>query len=94
MTQAQELLRRAMETQPLPEQVRAYNSVVDNFGRGAGIGFFDSVVVGFVERLVQLNQHAEALRAIERAHHTLKVEPNSQLAGEFDGLTKMVKAAK
>ena len=72
----------------------AYNSVVDTYGRGAGVGFFDEIVVNFVEHLVQLNQKAEAQRAIERARHTLKAEANSQLAGEFDKLAKAVRAAK
>jgi hypothetical protein len=92
--QARDLVRRAMATQPLAEQIRAYNSAVDSYGRGAGIGFFDEVVVGFAEHLVQLNQKPEAMRAVERARHALKVEPNSQLAAEFARLTDAVKAAK
>ena len=94
VAQAKEILQRAIATQPLPEQIHAYNSVVDTFGRGAGIGFFDVIVRPFVEHLVQLAQTAEALHAIERAHRTLKVEQGSQLAGELDALAKAVKSAK
>ena len=92
--QARDTLRRAMTTQPLAEQIRAYNSVVDTYGRGAGIGFFDEIVVGFTEHLMQLSQKPEALKAIERARRTLKVEPNSQLAAELQRLADAVKATK
>ncbi|WP_414664961.1 tetratricopeptide repeat protein [Horticoccus sp. 23ND18S-11] len=92
--QARENVRRAMATQPLAEQIRVYNSAVDSYGRGEGIGFFDQVVAGFARHLVQLNQKAEALRALQRAHQALRVEPNSQLAGEFEALLKEIKAAK
>ena len=92
--QARDSVRRAIATQPLAEQIRAYNSAVDTYGHGAGIGFFDEVVAGFVEHLVQLNQKAEATRVIERARHALKVEPNSQLAAEFERLAQVVKTAK
>lgn len=92
--QARDMVRRAMGTQPLAEQIRSYNSVMDTYGRGAGIGFFDEVVAGFVEHLVQMNQKAEALKAIERAQRTLKVEANSQLAAELQQLAQAVKAAR
>jgi hypothetical protein len=92
--QARDIVRRAIDTQPLAEQIRAYNSVVDTYGRGAGIGFFDEIVPGFVGHLVQLNQRAEAVRAVDRARRSLKVEPNSQLAAEFERLERAVKGAK
>jgi hypothetical protein len=92
--QARDLVRRAVTTQPLQEQIRAYNSAVDTYGRGAGIGFFDEVVVGFAEHLVQLNHKAEALKAVERARQSLKVEPNTQLEAEFERLARNVKDAK
>jgi len=92
--QSRDIVRRAMSTEPLLGQIRAYNSVVDTYGHGAGIGFFDEVVVGFVEHLVQLNQRAEAAKAIERARRTLQVAPGSQLATEFDRLADKVKVAK
>ncbi len=92
--QARDLVLQAISTQPLPQQLRVYDSVVDSFGRGAGVAFFDQVVVVFAEHLVQLRQNAEALRAIDRAHHTLKVEANSQLEQEFAALTKGIKSLK
>lgn len=89
--QARNLLLRSMQTQSLPQQIQAYNSIVDNFGRGAGIGFFDQVVTVFVEHLLQLQQPPEALKAIERARHTLKVDANSQLDAEFNRLAGSVR---
>lgn len=94
VSQARDLVRRAIATQPLPEQVRAYNSAVDNYGRGAGIGFFDQVVTGFVEHLLGLGQKAEARRALDRARTALQVEPGSQLAAEFERLAGAVQATK
>jgi hypothetical protein len=92
--QARDIVRRAIETQPLTAQIGAYNTVVDTYGRGAGMGFFDEIVVGFAEHLVQLNQRAEALKAVERARRALRVEPNSQLAAEFERLGKLIREAK
>jgi hypothetical protein len=92
--QAKEMVRRAIQTQPLAEQVRVYNTVVDTYGRGAGMGFFDEIVAGFVEHLLQLNQKGEATRAVERARRVLKVEPQSQLASEFERLAQEVRAAR
>jgi uncharacterized membrane protein len=92
--QARDIVQRAVTTQPLAEQIKAYNTVVDTYGRGAGIGFFDDVVTAFTQHLLQLHQNAEAVKAVERARRTLKVEPNSQLAREFEILGRAVKEAK
>jgi len=92
--QASAEVRRAMSGQPLAEQVRVYNQILDTSGRGAGIAFFDHVVTGFAEHLLQLGKKAEASRAVERARQNLKIEPNSQLAREFEALAKRVREAK
>jgi hypothetical protein len=92
--QARDTLLRAFRTEPLPKQISTYNSVVDTLGRGAGIGFFDQVVVVFAEQMLQLQQPAEAVRGVERARRTLKVEPNSQLEQELSKLLKTLKTVK
>lgn len=92
--QARDTLLRAFRTEPLPKQISTYNSVVDTLGRGAGIGFFDQVVVVFAEQMLQLQQPAEAVRGVERARRTLKVEPNSQLEQELTKLLKTLKTVK
>ena len=92
--QARDIVMRAVATQQLAQQIAAYNNVVDVYGRGAGVAFFDQVVVAFAQHLVQLQQPAEALKAIERARRALRVEPSSQLESDFAQLTRAVKAAK
>ena len=92
--QAREIVLRGMKAEALSEQIRSYNSVVDLYGHGAGVVFFDQVVVTFAEHLVQLRQPAEALKAVERARRILKVEPNSQLEADFGRLVKMIKESK
>ena len=92
--QARDSILRAIKTQPLPEQIRADNSVVDQYGANAGIGFFDEIVAGFVTHLLQQSQKAEAQRAIDRARRVQNVQPNSQLAAEFDQLAARVRQAK
>jgi hypothetical protein len=92
--QAREIVQRSIATQPLAGQIQSYNNVIDLYGRGAGIGFFDEVVVGFVTHLMNQNQKPEAAKAVERARQALKVESNSQLAREFERLAKAVKDTK
>lgn len=92
--QARDILLRSFATQPLAEQIRTYNSLVDSFGRGAGIAFFDQIVTVFVEHLLQLQQPAEALHAVERARQKLKVEPSSQLDQEFAAMVKNLRTMK
>lgn len=92
--QARDTVVRAWATQPLPEQIRLYNHAVDTTGRGAGVTFFDQVVIPFAEHLLQLQQTAEAVKAVERAKRTLKVEPRSQLEQEIERLARAVKETK
>jgi hypothetical protein len=73
-----------MATQPIPEQIRAYNSAVDNYGHGAGMSFFDRVVTPFVEHLLNRGQRTEARHALDRARRVLQVESGSQLDREFE----------
>ena len=88
--QAREILLRSIATDPLAGRIRTYNSLVDGMGRGAGIGFYDQVVVVAVEHLSSEGKYKEALQAARRAQHNLKVEPGSQfekdLARLLDGL--------
>jgi hypothetical protein len=84
--QAGEMLKRSFATQAVAEQIRTYNTAVDNYGRGAGIEFFDEIVVVFAEHLQQLRENAAALEAVERARRTLRVEPGKQLEQEINRL--------
>ncbi|HTZ21015.1 MAG TPA: hypothetical protein VMC06_09050 [Opitutaceae bacterium] len=89
--QAAQILARSFASAPVPEQVQAYHQVMASYGRGAGMAFFDNVVVIFAEHLMQLGQNAEAVRAVELARQTLKVEPDSQLDTELKRLADRVK---
>lgn len=91
LVEARHTLVRAFETQTLEEQVRTYNALVATLGKGAGIGFFDQVVVVFAEHMMQLQQPAEAVKAVELARRTLKIDSSSQLARDFQKLSQMVK---
>jgi hypothetical protein len=84
--QSAEMLQRSFNGEPVTGQIRTYNTVLDNFGREAGIDFFDKIVVVFAEHLLQVNEPAEAIKAVERARQILKVEPGKQLDQEFDAL--------
>lgn len=89
--QAANMLQRCFNSEPVPGQVRTYNTALENFGRGAGIEFFDKIVIVFAEHLLQVNELAEAVKAVERARQTLKVEPGRQLDQEFDRLMKKLR---
>jgi len=90
--QAREILQRAIASQPEPEQMRSYNAVVDRYGPGAGIAFFDAVVAPFVEHLLELKQKSDARRALERARQALKVESGSQLHAELERLAQSIRS--
>ena len=92
--QARDTVLRSFTVQPLAQQIQTFNSVLDNAGRGGGIAFFDHVVVVFAEHMLQLQQPAEAVRAVERARRTLKVEPDSQLEQELAKLLAELKTKK
>ncbi len=89
--QAREILLRSMATDPVQAQERTYQSVLASFGQGAGIGFFDQVVVTFVQHLVRLGHKPAAERALVRARQTLKFEPNSQLDEDYFRLLAAVR---
>ncbi len=72
-------------------QIQVYNSVLENYGRGAGIGFFDQVVVTFAQHLMRLGDRAAAQQAVLRARQILTVEPKSQLEEEFSKLQASVR---
>lgn len=53
--------------------------------------FFDGIVVVFAEHLLQLGQPVEALKALDRAKRTLRVEAGSQLESEFERIAKKIR---
>lgn len=91
--QASEILRRSLETEDLNTRIRTYYTVLNSFGRGAGVDFFDQVVNPFVEHLLRNDQPHEAMQAVTQARKVLRVEPNSQLDRELSLLAERVQKA-
>jgi hypothetical protein len=84
--QAASILARSIDTQPIPTQIATYNSIMAQFGHGAGTMFFDEVVVGFAEHLALVHMRPQAREAVERAREALEVQPGTQLALDVDKL--------
>jgi hypothetical protein len=84
--QAASILARSIDTQTVPNQIATYNSIMAQFGQGAGTMFFDEVVVGFAEHLALMNMRAQARDAVDRAREALEVQPGTQLAMDVDKL--------
>lgn len=92
--EARDIMMRSIATQPLDGQIRTYNSVVDSYGPGAGISFYDQVVRLFVEHLAQLRHVPEAGRAIDRARQIMQPPAQSQLESELNKLQQTITRAK
>ena len=93
LLRARDTLQQAIGTRPLAESTKVYNGLVDTLGRGAGIEFYDRIVMLFVQHLVDIDRPAEARQAAERARAALYVPSGSQLEGEFRKLFKEPKPA-
>lgn len=84
--QVAEMLQRSLREDDLATQVRVYQRLLDQHGRGAGTDFFDKVVVRFVEHLWAKGEIPAARDALKRARQTLRVETGSQLEDEMKRL--------
>ncbi len=91
--QAQDMLDRSLAQGSLDDSVRTYYRVLDAYGRGGGINFFDRIVQPFVNRLLEQDRPAEAVQALTQARRFLHVEPQSQLEGEINLLDERVRRA-
>jgi hypothetical protein len=84
--QAASILSRSIASQSIGDQIATYNSILAQFGHGAGTMFFDEVVVAFAEHLALINMRAQARDAVERARQVLDVQPGTQAAMDVDKL--------
>jgi hypothetical protein len=91
VAQAAAMLQHSVEHDDLGARVRSYERILDTYGHGAGMDFFDKVVQPFVEHLRQQKQQPAALQAISRARRILKVEPGKQLDQELRQLEEKVR---
>jgi len=89
--QAASTIARSLQEDDVATQVRVYNRVLDSAGRGAAVDFYDKVVVPFVLQQASHNQVPAALQALDRARHTLRVDPGSQLEGDIAALATAIK---
>jgi hypothetical protein len=91
--QAGDILKRSLENDDMNTRIRTYYSVLNTYGRGAGVDFFDRVVRPFVEHLLRNDQPREAMQAVTQARRVLRVEPNSQLEGDLNALAGQAQKA-
>ncbi len=92
MGQAASTLQRSMQSDDLATQIKVFNRTLETTGQGAGIDFYDTVVVPFVMHLAAQGQVPAALQAVERARRTLRVEPGSQVEGEITAMVARLKS--
>ena len=94
LRQAREAMWRTTDGEAGVQLIRNYNATVDRLGPGAGIAFFDEIVLPVLEYLAQRKKIEEAERAVERARRTLHVVPKSQLAQEFAAVSEKLKTLR
>lgn len=82
--QAGEVMQRSLREHDLAGIASTYRRLLETQGRGAGIDFFDKVVIPYVDRLVREQQIPAARDALQRARATLRVEKGSQLEREIE----------
>jgi hypothetical protein len=91
--QAQEIMQRSMGSDSQEDRIRTYFKVLNTYGHGAGLAFFNQVVQPFVESLLKEDQPRIALQAIGQARRTLNVGPNTLLDTELSALTERAQQA-
>lgn len=91
--QAGEILQGSLARDDTAGRIATYRRLLESYGRGAGIDFFDKVVSPFVEHLRQLGHLPAARDALERARQTLRVEAGGQLDVEMTRLAEKIRPA-
>jgi hypothetical protein len=72
------------------EQVRVYKQVLQQYGTGAGISFYDRVAEPLIDQMIVQNRRSEAMQVIMLTRSVLKPEAGSQFDTE---LTEMAAKA-
>jgi tetratricopeptide (TPR) repeat protein len=94
LTQAGEMLQRSLQQDDLPGRIRTYRKLLESYGSGAGIDFFDKVVAPLVEHLRGAGEFAAARESLDRARRTLRAEKGGQLDREMTRLAETLKASR
>ncbi len=89
--QAAGMLQRSMEQDDMATQIKNYQRILTTYGFGAGMDFYDKVVVPFVVHLKEKGQIPAALQALDRARQTLRVEKGGQLDLELSGAAERLR---
>lgn len=92
--QAAEMMARSLAKEAIPAQIRTYQVVLENYGRGGGVDFYDKVVRPFALHLLAEGQKQAALTAVDRARQYLRIERGSQLDGELANLMAQLRRGK
>lgn len=92
--QAAEILRRSLATEDAANQFRTYQRLLDTYGGGAGIDFFDKIVRPFVDHHRRIGDVPGALSALDRARRSLRVGKGSQIEGEIERLAADLRQAR
>lgn len=92
--QAATMLAASAAKDDLPAQVKVYQQVLTQYGRGKGTDFYDQVVRPFVQRLQAHAQVPAAISSLERAQRTLRVERGSQLEAEINAWLTELKTGR
>jgi hypothetical protein len=66
--------------------MRTYRQVLQQYGRGAGIDFFDRVTRPLVKLLIDENRRSEVQQVIAQTRSVLSPEAGSQLDREMEAL--------
>lgn len=89
--QLADALQRSLATDDLAVSLRTYRRLLEQYGSGAGIDFFDKIVSPFVTELRRRGEVGAARDALERARRTLRVKKGEQLDLE---LTKLAESLR
>lgn len=84
--QVAEQMRRAQANQRLEDQVRLYDILMRQFGRGGGAAMWDEVVAPFTRHLADAGRVREARAALQRGRTAMGVVPGTQMAIEMTKL--------
>jgi hypothetical protein len=80
-----------MEAAVPAEQMRVYRQLLQQYGRGAGIDFYDRITKPLVIQMLAGNRRGEALQVIAQTRAQLKPEFGSQFDLEMDELAAKAK---
>jgi hypothetical protein len=91
ISRAADTLKHSMATDNMEMQIRTYYSVLNTYGRGAGMDFFSRIVAPFVVHLQKAHRPEDAVRAAQFAQSALHIDPRSQLDEEMQQLLAWLK---